>query len=264
MEVNPIQVIAVTSGKGGVGKTQVSTNLAIALARRGRRVALLDADLSLANVDIALGLNANFSSADVFAGRCNLAEVVQIGPAAIQVVPSASGGAQTSSTQLAGLIHAFSEIAKDMDVLVIDTASGIDQAVISFAVAAREVLVVVCDEPTSVANAYALIRLLHLSHGVSRFHLLANMTRTPEEGPYLYKKMLKLTERSLDVALHYLGAVPFDEQLHAAVRKQRAVVEEFPRSKSAVAFKKIANRVYGWPLPETPTGNLEFFLETLL
>ncbi|MCY1287389.1 Flagellum site-determining protein YlxH [compost metagenome] len=264
MEANPIQVIAVTSGKGGVGKTQVSTNLAIALARRGRRVALLDADLSLANVDIALGLNAQFCTADVFAGRRELAEIVRVGPAAIQVVPSASGGAQTSSIQLAGFIHAFSEIGKDLDVLVIDTASGIDPSVISFVVAAREVLVVVCDEPSSVANAYALIRLLHLSHGVSRFHILASMTRTPEEGPYLYKKMLKLTERSLDVALHYLGAVPYDEQLRIAVRKQRAVVEEFPRSKCAVAFKKIANRVYGWPLPEAPTGNLEFFLETLL
>ncbi|AOE83145.1 cobyrinic acid a,c-diamide synthase [Pseudomonas sp. TCU-HL1] len=148
--------------------------------------------------------------------------------------------------------------------LVIDTASGIDESVVSFACAAQEVLVVVCDEPTSVANAFALIKLLHFKHGLCRFHILANMTRTPEEGPYLYKKMLKMTERSLDVALHYLGAVPFDDQLQAAIRRQRAVIEEFPRSRCALAFKTIANRVNGWPLPATPKGSLEFFLERLL
>ncbi|MFC5694216.1 P-loop NTPase [Pseudomonas sp. GCM10022186] len=264
MDLSPIQVIAVTSGKGGVGKTQVSTNLAIALARRGQRVALLDADLALANVDVALGVKVRACSADVFAGRRSLAEVVHIGPAAIKVVPSASGEPLPTPAQLAGLIHAFSEIASDLDVLIIDTARGIDQIVVSFACAAQEVLVVVCDEPTSVAGAFALIKHLHLAHGLCRFHILANMTRSPEEGVYLFRKMVKLTERSLDVALHYLGALPFDEQLRTSVRKQRAVVEEFPRSKCAVAFKTIANRVYGWPLPSAPRGNLEFFFERLL
>ncbi|TBU98401.1 flagellar synthesis regulator FleN [Stutzerimonas kirkiae] len=267
MGIHPVQVIAVTGGKGGVGKTNVSVNLALALADLGRRVVLLDADLGLANVDVLLGLTTKRTLADVVSGDCDLRDVLIQGPGGIRIVPAASGTqsmVQLSSLQHAGLIQAFSEISDDLDVLIIDTAAGIGDAVISFVRAAQEVLLVVTDEPTSITDAYALIKLLNRDYGVNRFRVLANMAHSPQEGRNLFSKLTKVTERFLDVALQYVGAVPYDEATRKAVQKQRAVYEAYPRSKCALAFKSIAQKVDTWPLPSTPRGHLEFFVERLI
>ena len=167
-----------TGGKGGVGKTNVSVNLSMALADLGRRVMLMDADLGLANVDVLLGLTPKRTLADVIAGECDLRDVLLQGPGGIRIVPAASGTQSMVSLtpmQHAGLIQAFSDISENLDVLVIDTAAGIGDAVVSFVRAAQEILVVVCDEPTSITDAYALIKLLNRDHGISRFRVLANM-----------------------------------------------------------------------------------------
>jgi flagellar biosynthesis protein FlhG len=265
--MHPVQVIAVTGGKGGVGKTNVSVNLSIALADLGRRVMLMDADLSLANVDVLLGLKAKRTLADVVNGDCDLQDVLLAGPGGIRIVPASSGTqsmAQLSAMQHAGLIQAFSELSDNLDVLIIDTAAGISDGVISFVRAAQEVIMVVCDEPTSITDAYALIKLLNREYGMSRFRVLANMVHTPQEGNHLFAKLTKVTDRFLDVALQYIGAVPYDESVRKAVQKQRAVYEAFPRSKCAQAFKQIAQKVDSWPLPANPRGHLEFFVERLV
>lgn len=267
MGMHPVQVIAVTGGKGGVGKTNVSVNLALALADLGRRVVLLDADLGLANVDVLLGLTTKRTLADVIAGECDLRDVLIQGPGGIRVVPAASGTqsmVQLSSLQHAGLIQAFSDLGDELDVLIIDTAAGIGDSVVSFVRAAQEVLLVVIDEPTSITDAYALIKLLNRDYGISRFRVLANMAHAPQEGRNLFAKLTKVTERFLDVALQYVGAVPYDEAVRKAVQKQRAVYEAYPRSKCALAFKAIAQKVDTWPLPATPRGHLEFFVERLI
>jgi flagellar biosynthesis protein FlhG len=265
--MHPVQVIAVTGGKGGVGKTNVSVNLALALADLGRRVVLLDAALGLAKVDVLLGLTTKRTLADVIAGECDLRDVLIQGPGGIRVVPAASGTqsmVQLSSLQHAGLIQAFSELGDELDVLIIDTAAGIGDSVVSFVRAAQEVLLVVTDEPTSITDAYALIKLLNRDYGISRFRVLANMAHAPQEGRNLFAKLTKVTERFLDVALQYVGAVPYDEAVRKAVQKQRAVYEAYPRSKCALAFKAIAQKVDTWPLPATPRGHLEFFVERLI
>ncbi len=266
--VHPVQVIAVTGGKGGVGKTNVSVNLSLALADLGRRVMLLDADLGLANVDVLLGLTPKRTLADVIDGACDLRDVLIQGPGGIRIVPAASGTqsmVQLSPMQHAGLIQAFSDISENLDVLVIDTAAGIGDAVVSFVRAAQEVVVVVCDEPTSITDAYALIKLLNRDYGMNRFRVLANMAHSPQEGRNLFAKLTKVTDRFLDdVALQYVGAVPYDESVRKAVQKQRAVYEAFPRSKCALAFKAIAQKVDSWPLPANPRGHLEFFVERLV
>ena len=267
MKMHPVQVIAVTSGKGGVGKSNISINLSIALAELGRRVMLLDADLAMANIDVLLGLTARLTLEDLINGDCDLADVLLEGPGGIRVVPGASGSramVNLSAAQHAGMIQAFSTISDDLDVLVIDSADGISDAVISFVRAAQEIVVVVCDEPSSIADAYALIKLLNREFGISRFRVLANMVFTPQEGRNLFGKLTKVSERFLDVSLHYLGAIPFDESVRKAVQKQRAVCEAFPRSKSAQAFKAIAQKVDGWPLADSPRGHLEFFVERLV
>lgn len=265
--MHPVQVIAVTGGKGGVGKTNVSVNLSLALAELGRRVLLMDADLGLANVDVLLGLTPKRTLADVVSGDCELRDVLIAGPGGIRIVPATSGTqsmVQLTPLQHAGLIQAFSDLGENLDVLIIDTAAGIGDGVVSFLRAAQEVLVVVCDEPTSITDAYALIKLLNRDYGVSRFRVLANMAHSPQEGRSLFAKLSKVTDRFLDVALQYVGAIPYDESVRKAVQKQRAVYEAFPRSKSAQAFKAVAQRVDGWPLPANPKGHLEFFLERLV
>ncbi len=265
--LHPVQVIAVTGGKGGVGKTSVAVNLALALADIGRRVMLLDADLGLANVDVMLGLPTKRTLADVIAGDCELRDVVLQGPGGIRIVPASSGTAnmvRLSTRQHAGLIQAFSELNENIDVLIIDTAAGIGEGVVSFLHAAQEVLMVVTDEPTSITDAYALIKLLNRDYGMRRFRVLANMTRTAEEGRNVFAKLAKVADRFLDVSLQYVGAIPMDETVRKAVQKQRAVYEAFPRSKCAQAFKVVAQQVDSWPLPANPRGHLEFFVERLV
>ena len=263
----PVQVIAVTSGKGGVGKTNVSTNLALALVAAGKHVLLMDADLGLANVDLLLGLHADYNLSHVISGERTLEEVIIEGPDGLKIIPAASGTQMMSEltpSQHAGIIRAFSELSMPIDVLMVDTAAGISDSVISFTRASHEVIVVVCNEPTSLTDAYALIKVLSEEHDVRRFNVLANMVRTPKEGLNLFAKLSKVTDHYLDVTLDYVGAVPFDEYLVKAVKKQQAVTRCYPQSPSSLAFRKIATRVDGWPLPDRASGHLEFFVERLI
>jgi flagellar biosynthesis protein FlhG len=264
---NPIRVLAVTGGKGGVGKTNVSVNLGIGLAELGRRVMLLDADLGLANIDVVLGLHPTYDLSHVMRGERALEEIIVTASEGMQVVPGASGigeMAGLSAAQHAGLIHAFSDLGNDLDSLIIDTAAGISDSVVSFSRAAQEVVVVVCDEPASITDAYALIKLLNREYGINRFRVLANMVGSAQEARDLYNKLCRVTDRYLDVMLSLLGAIPYDETLKKAVKGQKAVVSAFPRSRAAQAFKNLARKVDSLPLPDGLTGHLQFFVERLL
>ena len=154
-QMHPVQVIAVTGGKGGVGKSNVSVNMSIALAEMGRRVVLLDADLGLANIDVLLGISAKNNISNVLSGEVPLQDVLVNGPGGIRIIPAASGTqamAQLAPEEHVGLIRAFSTIADQLDVLVVDTAAGISDGVVTFVKAAQEVLIVVTDEPTSITD----------------------------------------------------------------------------------------------------------------
>ncbi len=261
-----IQVIAVTSGKGGTGKTTVAVNLSLVLAELGRRVVLLDADLGLGSIDALLGLNPIYTLADVIEGRCELPDALVRGPGGIRIAPAASGiqgMVNLSPAQHAGLIHAFSCISDSLDVLVIDTAPGISDSVLSFVLAAHEILMVVCDEPTSIVDAYALIKLLNRKYGLYRFNVVANMGLEHQGGRGLFAKLTKITDQFLDVSLRYVGAVPYDENLRKSAQMQRAVYESFPRTKASKAFQKIALKVDAWSLPSNSRGGIEFFSEQL-
>jgi len=263
----PIQVIGISGGKGGVGKTNISVNLGVALSAMDKRVTLLDADLGLANVDVLLGLKPTRTLEQVLKGECELADVLLEGPAGLRIVPAASGVremARLGATEHAGVIAAFNSLADSIDVLLVDTAAGISSDVLSFLAATQEVIIVVCNEPTSITDSYALIKVLHQAHGVERFRIVANMVPSGERGQVVFEKLRRVTDRFLDVCLEFAGSVPLDPQMRKAVAKQRAVVDLYPNSPSAQAIGELARRVLTWPLQNAPRGHLEFFLEHLI
>lgn len=263
----PARVIAVTGGKGGVGKTSICTNLAVALARRGNEVMLLDADLGLANVEVLLGLKSAHNLSHVLSGELELEDIVVAGPAGVKIVPGSSGVARMaalSAAERAGLVQAFSGLQAPLDFFLVDTAAGITGDVIAFTRAAQEVVVVVCDEPASLTDAYALIKVLSRDHGVERFHMIANMVGNAYEGRKLFQKLCSVTDRFLDVVLAFLGAIPYDEQLRKAVQRQGAVMDLFPRSRAAASFNQLATALEAWPRPAAARGHLEFFMERVV
>ncbi|WP_114960397.1 P-loop NTPase [Thermomonas haemolytica] len=261
------RVIAVTGGKGGVGKTTVSINLAMAMVLSGQRTLLLDTDLGLANVDVMLGLSPRLTLADVFAGRCELRETIIEGPRGLLVVPAASGKRHMTELlpqQHAGLVNAFSQLDLPLDVMVVDTAAGISDSVLTFCQAAQDVILVVCDEPASVTDAYALAKVLSRDRGVNRIEVLANQVANPTEGKALFDKLERVTSRFLDITLSYLGAIPRDEWLRVAVQRQEPVVDAFPGAPSSLAFRELAARISQWQAPQGPRGHVEFFTERLI
>src|SRR5690606_23479845 len=207
----PVRVIAVASGKGGVGKTNVSVNLALSLCNAGQRTLLLDTDLGLANIDVLLGLSPRFTLADVFAGRCELRDTLVKGPAGLWVVPAASGKrhmTELTPAEHVGLVHAFSQLDVPLEAMVIDTAAGIADGLLSFGEAAQELVVVGGDEAGSVTVAYARIKVLSRDCGVRRIQVLAIQVHHRSEGKALYAKRERVTVRFFDATLSYLGAVP--------------------------------------------------------
>lgn len=266
-DLQQIKVIAVSGGKGGVGKTNVSLNTAIALAQLGKRVLVLDADLGLANVDVMLGLRVQRNLSHVLSGECELDDIIIEGPAGIKVIPATSGTqsmVDLTPPEHAGLIRAFSDMKTPFDVLIVDTAAGISDMVLSFCRASQDVMLVVCDEPTSITDCYALMKLLSRDHDIFKFKVVANMVRSPNEGQQLFEKLSKVSDRFLDVGLDLVGVVPFDENIRKSVRKQKAIVEAFPDSPASIGFKNLAKKITNWPIPHAPSGHLEFFIEQLL
>lgn len=254
------RVIAVSSGKGGVGKTNVAANVAVALARAGKRVLVLDADIGLGNLDVLLGLVPRYTIEDVLSGTRTLDEIAVEGPAGIQVLPASSGvphlTALTDSQQI--IIHEqLEQLAGGMDVLLIDTGAGISANVTSFASSAHETVIVATPEPTSLTDAYALIKVLARQYRERHFKVLVNQAKSRREAAEVFAKLDRAIDQFLHVAVEYVGYIPYDDYVPLAVMRQKAVVEAFPASPAAQAFVKLADQMLQWPTWEIPKGSVQ-------
>ncbi|MGN0916123.1 MAG: MinD/ParA family protein [Succinivibrio sp.] len=262
-----VKVITVTGGKGGVGKSSVSLNIAVALCQMGKKVMIFDADLGLANIDVMLGLKVDKNLGHVLSGECELKDILQTGPHGLRIVPASSGLKQMvelSVEQHAGLIRAFSSLKEDIDYFIVDTAAGISDMVLSFCRAAQDVLMVVCNEPTSVADAYAQMKVLSRDYGVKKFKIIGNQLHSLDEGKLMYQKLVTVTERFIDATLELVACIPVDMNMRKAIRQRSCVVDVFPTSPASRAFKTLASRITTWPIPEVAGGHLEFFVENLI
>lgn len=267
MNRKPVKVVAVCSGKGGVGKTNVASNLAVAMGALRRNTCLLDADVSLANVDVLLGLQPRFNLSHVVNGEAGLESTILEGPQGIRIVPASSGNfsmTDLSPASHAGIIQAFAGLPDQPEIMIVDTAAGISPSVARFVQASQHPIVVVCDEPASLTDAYALIKVFSQNYGIDRFNIVTNQSRRRTSGQTLFDKLLRVTDNFLDVVLRHVGDIPQDEYLVKAVQQQRAVVDSFPKSPSGEAFRRLADRIDAMPSGRDSNGGIEFFFERLL
>ena len=263
----PPRVITVTSGKGGVGKTNVVANLAIALSRTGKRVLVLDADLGLGNIDVLLGLTPKCTLEHVLSGARSLSDIMLQGPSGIRILPASSGMPQlTALTEAQHVIlqAELEQISHMFDILLIDTGAGISSNVTFFAAAAQSIIVVISPEPTSLTDAYALMKVLLRQYRERRFHVLVNLAKSPNEASRVFSKLEVAASRFLQISIEYLGAVPLDDYLPLAVTQQRAVLDRYPQAPSSRAFVSLTEAVDRLAVPDLPKGTVQFLWQHLL
>lgn len=263
----PPRVICITSGKGGVGKTNVAVNLAYNLRKKGKRVLLLDADLNLANIDVLLGLTPRYNLHDVFTGEKTLKEILIEGPAGIRILPASSGIMEMSDLSESQRLYFMAEIEAfdhSMDYLIIDTGAGINNNVVYFNLAALERIVVLSPEPTSLTDAYALIKVLTTQHDIKKFRILINSAQNEKEALDVFRSLSLVADRFLPtLSLDFLGYIPLDKKLPQAVRKQRLVSELFPNAAASRMFSQLAQQLVEEKPDPRADGNIKFFWQGL-
>lgn len=253
------RVMAITSGKGGVGKTNIVANLGFALAHYGKKVMILDADLGLGNLDVLLGLSPPYNLGHVITGEKNLSEIVVEGPGGLMILPAASGLYELTRLNIQQQYNVFSqleEMAQTVDVLLIDTAAGISTNVLSFNATAHEILVVVTPEPTSITDAYALMKVLSMRYAENRFKLLVNQASDADEALEVYEQLNLVAERFLTISIDYVGHVLLDRNVGRSVRRQRILSDVWPESEAARCIATVARRLIHTPAPGPGKGKL--------
>jgi flagellar biosynthesis protein FlhG len=259
------RVLAVTSGKGGVGKTNVAVNLAIALSRKGLRVLLMDADLGLANVDVILGMIPQYTLMHVLQGLRTLPEIVIEGPERLRLIAAGSGGVQElanlSEIQREKFIQGLSELQNEADVVVIDTGAGLHRNVLAFALAADEAIIVTTPEPTALMDAYGMIKVIHLERKDPLIRLIVNMAGSSAEAEEAGKKLVLLAKRFLNLDIEYAGYIPRDMAMVRAVKEQKPVLMSHLTSPSAQSLLRLAETLWAaGPRPETSETQMgQFF-----
>ncbi len=261
------RVYSITSGKGGVGKTAVTANVAVSLAILGKKVLILDADLGLANIDVVFGLAPKYNLNHFFSGEQELASILVEGPKGVKILPAGSGVqnfTRLDSQQKQKLLDGLDLMHNDFDFVLIDTEAGISENVTYFNTAAQEILVVTTPDPTAITDAYALMKLLSTQYHEKRFNLVVNMIQSDEEALDVYRKLTMVSNRYLDISIEFLGSIPADRQMIDAIRKQRVIVDLFPSSRITTAFTLLAGTLCSEQIFCEPKGGIQFFWKKLL
>jgi flagellar biosynthesis protein FlhG len=246
LRYNKISVISITSGKGGVGKTNITANLAYLLAAQKKKTLIMDADCGLANIDLILGLTPKYNLYHVLEGDKTLGEAIVNGPGGIKILAASSGIQEMSSLSMEQkftLQDELNALRKRPDFMLIDTSAGINDNVLYFNMVAGETIVVVTPEPTSLTDAYALIKVLYQRHAKKRFSLLVNMVKTPKEAKEVFWRLAQATNHFLNLAIEELGYISYDENVQRGVREQRLLAEICPDSPSVKCLRTVAERL---------------------
>jgi flagellar biosynthesis protein FlhG len=244
---SPLKVFALTSGKGGVGKTNIAANLAVLAAKAGKRVLVIDADLGLANIEIILGLKPRYHLGDLLEQRRTIDEVLVKGPHGVCLLPAGSGIqslTHLTDQQKLQFVTALDPLEDMFDVVFIDSGAGIGENVLFFVGAAQEAILVVSPEPTSLVDAYATVKVLSQQAGVKHFSVVVNPVVDELPARAVFQKLTAVTNRFLTAQVRHLGYIPRDENMHRAIMAQRAVVDLFPSSPSSRALVSISERLF--------------------
>jgi flagellar biosynthesis protein FlhG len=260
-----VRTIAVASGKGGVGKTNVSANLAIALRKLGKNVMIVDADLGMSNLDILLSVHPKHTMLHLLNNGMSLQDIVVEGPHGIKILAAGTGIQELTaldSNQRLKILDAFDSYDNDIDVLLIDTAAGISENVAFFCIAAQEIIIVTSPEPPSVADAHALIKVLYTRYEEKKFHVLVNSARSAEEALEVFRKLSRASEELVSLSLEYLGYLPYDEAVHEAVRAQKPFIDLYPERSISRTITDIAGKFLN--PADRVKGTLQFFIGSML
>ncbi len=260
-----VKTIAIASGKGGVGKTNVAANLAVAMRRLGKNVMIVDADLGLSNIDVLLHLAPRHNIQHLLQNGMALKDIVVEGPHGIKILPAGSGVQELTALdefQRLKILEAFDAYNVDIDVLLIDTAAGISENVAFFCIAAQEIIIITSPEPTAITDAYALIKVLHTRYQEKEFHILVNSARSSQEAVEVYRRLSLAAEKFLSISLDYAGYLPYDESVPEAVRAQQPFVDMYPQRMISRRITEIAEKFLG--RAEKVKGTLQFFIGNLL
>ncbi len=261
-------VFSVTSGKGGVGKTNVSVNLAYCLQKKGYNTLLLDADLGLGNVDVLLGIAPKYNLSHLFLEGVSIDKIVYTTEYGFKILPSASGVTELlnlSPGQKLELIDAMDALEKEIDFLLVDTSAGINDNVIYFNLAVQHRIVIITPDLTSLTDSYALIRVLYMKYRIKRFHIIVNMAERPKEAKNIFKRIYSVCDKFLpEISLDWLGTIPKDDAVPKAVIDQKPFCYLKPNSLSCKGILKIAEKVLTWEREEKVDGNIKFFWKKLL
>ncbi len=250
------RIISVTSGKGGVGKTNFTVNLAIQFSKMNKRVLIIDGDFGLANIEVLFGIVPRFHFGDVLNGSVNLADALTDGPMGIKFLSGGSGLfdlANMSERQLMSVVNQFSVLDNMSDVILIDTGAGISSSVVSFVLASNETIILTTSEPTSLADAYAIVKSVkEVGINLPEFNVVVNRVYESGEGMEVFEKFKRVSEKFLGVGLKYLGSLPYDEMLIRAVKKQVPVAVAYPDAMFCLSMEHIARRLLGIEAGELP------------
>jgi len=260
------RVIAITSGKGGVGKTNIVANLGFVLSRLGKKVLILDADLGLGNLDVLLGLAPKYNLSHAISGAKTVSEIVVEGPGKVKILPAPSGIQELSDLtdeQRNKMLTDLDLLIDSVDLFLIDTGAGISSNVMHFNSSAQEIMVVVSPEPTSITDAYALMKVLSLNYSRKHFKLVVNMARSSREAIEVYQQLELVADRFLDIKIEYMGHVLIDENVKKGVRLQKVVSEIHPDTKASKCFTALAKKIFESRSSNFPEGDTNFFWRKL-